>query len=73
MPEYGCTIAVDREKFRRLLRLSNNCAEDLLEEIKKRRPDDHPVTVRARDRESAEALELLEVVTAINEQFKLEY
>ena len=61
-------VYVERDLLIRVLELAKNVAQDLIAFVDAQNAGDHPVSVRRRDRDKADARDLLNVVLAVQNQ-----
>ncbi|MCP5004868.1 MAG: hypothetical protein GY941_13135 [Planctomycetes bacterium] len=62
-------ITVDLENLKTILRLSRECAEDLVLEIEDRYQGDHPVTIRRRNRDLEAPRLLMDKITKTTQDY----
>lgn len=65
-------INVELNDLKLLMDLAQMCAEDLVAEIEAANPGDHPVTVRKRNRDLADARKLLESIPGMRAHYGVE-
>lgn len=64
--------SVEVKDLENLFRFARECAEDLMVEVERANPGDHPVTVRRRHRDTESARWLLSALPALAMKYRIE-